>query len=97
MITYLEASAVVERYLRQMATSYGSELAITPGQTMEFPWGWVFFYNSKRFLESGDYKQMLAGNSPLIVDRDTGELHETGTAEPIEWYIEKYTAARKSV
>ena len=32
----------------------------------------------------------LAGNAPYIVNRHTGEIRTTGTAQPIEQYIEEY-------
>jgi hypothetical protein len=34
----------------------------------------------------------LAGNTPFIENRYTGELIETGTANPIEEYIAEYEA-----
>ena len=57
---------------------------------MEQPFGWVFFYNTQKFIETEEMKYMLAGNAPLIVDRINGDVHETGTAEPIEFYIDEY-------
>jgi hypothetical protein len=48
---------------------------------------WVFFYDSKDFLETGDYKYVLAGNAPLIVDKFEGKVYETGTAYNIEYYM----------
>ena len=52
--------------------------------TIERDWGWVFYYNSALFLESGNISDALAGNSPYIVNRSTGEIQVTGTAHPIE-------------
>jgi len=66
------------------------EPSIADDATREENFGWVFFYNTKRFLESGDMQWALGGNAPLIVDRRTGELHVTGTAHPIEHYIEEF-------
>jgi len=52
--------------------------------TIAKPYGWVFFYQSR------DQSEPLAGNAPIIVDRDTLELRETGTARPLEHYLEEY-------
>jgi hypothetical protein len=38
----------------------------------------------------------LGGNAPLIFDRRTGELHVTGTAHPIEHYIDEFRKRRGS-
>lgn len=29
--------------------------------------GWVFYYNSMKFIETGDFHQMLGGNGPVVV------------------------------
>ena len=71
----------------------GDELVIIDDATIERPFGWVFFYQSKRYLESGEFEFCLAGNAPLIVDRRTGEVHVTGTARPIETYIAAYESS----
>ena len=52
--------------------------------TIEKPWGWVFFYNSREFAETGDTMTQLVGNAPYIVNRHTGEVLITGTAQSIE-------------
>ena len=58
--------------------------------TIAKPYGWIFFYQSIEFLESGAISAMLGGNAPIIVNRNTNELHVTGTAKPPEDYIEEY-------
>jgi len=66
------------------------EIVIVDTKTIERSWGWVFFYTSKRWLETQDISYALAGNAPLIVERETGHLLTTGTAYSIEHYIENY-------
>lgn len=61
--------------------------------TIQKPYGWVFFYQSQRFLETGDPRDGLAGNSPLIVNRHTGEVVETGTARDVAYYLAQYEAS----
>lgn len=56
----------------------------------------MFFYNARASLETGDTMAGLAGNAPLIVDRETGEMHETGTAHPVEHYLREYEEARRA-
>jgi hypothetical protein len=67
------------------------ELVIIDEATLERPWGWVFFYNT-RGARDGDILQSLAGNAPFIVNRFDGTLRATGTAYAIEHYIEEYEA-----
>ena len=66
------------------------ELVILIESIIERDWGWVFFYNSSRFMETGNISDALADNAPYIVNRSTGEIQAAGTAHPIEYYINKY-------
>ena len=79
---------------RQIADAWlnSSKLQITQVQTL--PFGWVFFYQSKAYL-AGDDSAALAGNAPIIVARDTGQVTVTGTAQPIEAYLAAYQAAEQ--
>ncbi|MFD2920405.1 YrhB domain-containing protein [Terrimonas rubra] len=50
---------------------------------------WVFLYDSKKYIETQDTSHMLLGNAPIIVDY-FGNVKETGTAHPIEYYLLLY-------
>jgi hypothetical protein len=45
--------------------------------------GWVFFYESRAYLITGDWSRRLAGNAPILVT-DGGAVQFTGTHAPIE-------------
>jgi hypothetical protein len=60
--------------------------------TIERDWDWVFFYNSQKYVETGDDRYALLGNAPYIVRRSDGTLFVTGTAYPIEEYIADFEA-----
>ena len=66
------------------------ELVILDEHTIEDEFGWVFFYESKAYLDTGDFSYALAGNAPLLISRMDGSVHVTGTARPIEFYIENF-------
>lgn len=72
-------------------------LKLLDQHTIETEFGWVFFYNSRRYIETGDFSYALAGNAPIIVDRATGSLHITGTAHPTAEYIEEFRRTRAMV
>lgn len=40
--------------------------------TIEKDFGWVFFYNSRKFVETEEFSYCLAGNAPIIVNRFDG-------------------------
>lgn len=43
---------------------------LVPEHTRETARGWVFFYNSREFVQTGNTNAMLAGNGPILVERD---------------------------
>jgi len=82
---------MVARALTELAPP-DDEYVILEEETIEKPWGWVFFYNARQYVETGDVQFHLFGNAPYIVNRNTGELLVAGTAEDIEVYIGEYEA-----
>lgn len=90
MITLTEATKAAERYVQDMERSCGMPLRLLEDQTIERGIGWAFFYNAALPPGSGDADALLAGNAPIIVDKRDGSLHETGTAHPIEHYLDNY-------
>jgi hypothetical protein len=66
------------------------ELIVDDEQTIEKEWGWVFFYNTSGYLKTGNVDEDLMGNAPYIVNKNTGEIIEAGTAYDIEYYIKEY-------
>ena len=71
------------------------DLCLVPESTIETDFGWIFFYTSRQYRETGDFKYAIAGNAPIIIDRLDGSLHVTGTAFPIEHYVEEYRRTRR--
>jgi hypothetical protein len=52
---------------------------IVEGETVERSFGWVFFYNTKEFIETGNPISQLAGNGPVIFDRRSGRMQFFGS------------------
>lgn len=59
-------------------------------QTTETSFGWVFCYNSKKFIETGELIYALAGNAPIIFDNRDESIHVTGTSKGVNFYIQKH-------
>ncbi len=88
MISKEEAIKKVEDLLAERIPEQNP--VILDEHTIEKEFGWVFFYQSKQYIETNDFQYMLAGNAPYIVNRFDGSIHETGTANTIEYYIDDY-------
>src|SRR5262245_58815365 len=92
-----EAETTALEYLDASPAGRRHALVIERARTREEPFGWVFFYNSRRFIDSGDPQHSLGGNAPLIVDRDSGAVVPTGTARDIDYYISYYAKNRSLI
>lgn len=91
MLSLDQATAAVERAISGLdPLPAGDSWLIFEQYTIERPFGWVFFYGSKLYAETSDIKYAVAGNAPLIVNRHTGEVALTGTAQSVEKYINEY-------
>jgi len=91
--TYLAKSETKMNNLGSALPNYVNpniKLQILSESTKEYDFGWVFYYNSAKFIETGDIRNALGGNAPLIVNRLSGELIETGTAQESSYYINNY-------
>jgi hypothetical protein len=92
MLSLADARKIAQAYLKSIESGVGLELVLLDEATLEQSFGWVFFYNSRSFVETGNFSDCLAGSAPLIVSRVDGALHVTGTAFPIEDYISNFLA-----
>jgi hypothetical protein len=61
--------------------------------TTEFNFGWIFYWNSRRFLETGDRRHALHGNTPFIVDRRNGSVYPIGTGSALHPTIRAFADA----
>ena len=96
------ADVIAQAHLRKMEREmddFGSALqenknrpshSLVITRTIEEDFGWVYVYNAREFVETGNFLHALAGNAPFIVSRVDGGLYSTGTARPIEHYIEEF-------
>jgi hypothetical protein len=84
MIEHEHALSLARKYLEN------SEIPLQITDEGEFAGGWYFCYQSAAYLRTGDPSDQLAGNSPFLIDRNTGELVELGTAKPVAAYLDDY-------
>lgn len=91
MITRTQAEDIVMAELARRGA--GEDVVIVDESTVERPFGWLFIYNTRHYLETGDPRDALVGNDPWIVDRRDGSLHEGRTSQTIEQIIAAYEAA----
>ena len=95
MIEQNEAEFLVTEKIRELSNNFNVELSLLKEETITFEYGWMFFYQSKKFADTGDYNFMIGGNAPIIVDKHDSSIHITGTSENEDYYIDEYVKKRK--
>ena len=91
MLTKAEALELVESKLKSgVKASY--DVVIVESLTVERDFGWVFCWNSREYLETGDYRKALCGNLPILVNRHTGCLRYICFHSTLEESIAEYEA-----
>jgi hypothetical protein len=91
-MTYDQAK---ERAQRRVDGISGGPYVIT--KSREFDIGWAFFWDFRQRQESGSFRDVLLGNSPILIDRESGEFLPTGTARPVEAYVAAHAERKRHV
>ena len=63
----------------------------------EHDFGWLYFYDGSAHAQTGKPSDALLGNAPLIVDKVDGKLYVTGTAHPIEHYLQEHRRGNRTL
>jgi hypothetical protein len=70
----------------------GPESSLVISYECEYDFGWVFRFNTREYVETGNELASLVGNLPLFVDRLDGHIY---TDDSTESYIEGYRSDRR--
>jgi Immunity protein 35 len=77
-----------ENYNREKSAAK-TELAIRKSIPYE-DYGWIFFYDTKKSIETGEWRDGLAGNHPIFVFKDSGEMYSIYPDIELDEIIKKY-------
>jgi hypothetical protein len=92
-LSYEEAKELVLDRARELLAEENRpriDPAIIEGRTIEKDWGWVFYWNTALYLETGDLEHALVGSPPLCVDRKKGSVGTVANVEPLTREIKRY-------
>jgi hypothetical protein len=90
VITKEQARTIAKRVVNEGYAIEDDELEMLDDLTIEKNYGWIFFYDSRRHIETKDDRFLLAGNGPILVRKADGSVREFGTARPLDYYIAEY-------
>lgn len=81
------ALEVARAYIAAQSEVSGEEFVVVNDRTLERPYGWIFFYETRAYVDTGDELARAVGNAPLLVEKETGKVHVAGSERPIEEYL----------
>ncbi len=68
----------------------GAALYDEPVHTGDY--GWVFSWQSKKYMRTSDIQDAFIGNPPILVDKNKCDALILGSGLPTEYYVENYLA-----
>jgi hypothetical protein len=83
-----DAQAIAEKVLHGFKPS--ADFVIVEGDTLERDFGWVFFYSTRRYLETKDPNELVPGAGPLVVLRKDGSTRFLSTSVPPKVAVEVF-------
>jgi hypothetical protein len=91
MLTRRNAQLLVDNQLDTWNCNLSDleQFVVLDDETIERPWGWVFFFTTRGWL-SGDERYLVAGNGPILVNRHTSEVRHLLTARSIAVQLAEY-------
>jgi hypothetical protein len=87
-----QASAIAQEAI--VKNNPNEELVIQTEKTIQKEYGWIFFYTTKKYLETRDPKYLIPGNGPIIVTHDGSTKFLTASISP-DQAIQEYEDALK--
>ena len=75
MLTYREAERIAQAHIDFPTPG---TCVLLREYTISKPYGWVFFYQNRKYVETRNRDEALMGNLPFLVDRFDGRIREKG-------------------
>lgn len=95
MYDFKKAKNLVHQYINRPSKHeyFDKELvtySIIDEYTMIRPYGWIFCYQSDKYLEIKELQYVAVGNAPIVFEKETGKMIVTGISHNIDYYMDLY-------
>jgi len=68
------------------------DCSLVESASREYPRCFIFFYQNKKFIETGRFEDISVGNGPVLISRESGEVFETGSGFSVDHYLKAFDA-----
>jgi hypothetical protein len=90
MLDLESAKSRILTYLNNQNTILNDALAIREDFIIEKEYGWIFSYDSKIFLEAGEFRYRRVGNYPLLIFKDSGEIYPVNNISVLKNLVDSH-------
>jgi hypothetical protein len=93
MITFEQANQLALEYIKPSAEYIKKTLPdddIVVEHSIEFPDCWLFFLNSKRYLETHNIFHRLLGGGPVIVGKENGDVYQGVSSGTVDMWLSEF-------
>lgn len=90
MLSYEDAKKLAKEHYTSAYADVRGGVVFLEEQTISTPYGWVFFCNTREFLDTGNVFNTILSSAPVLVEAATGKLHQFGTRHPVEHYLREF-------
>ena len=91
MIEFDNAKEIAGDYLRRtLGSKFGDNIVLLEKETLTKEYGWIFFYQHRKWLETGKVRDALIGNGPILIDKQTGKIVQFGSAGTVDYWCQLY-------
>lgn len=75
MISIEDARRIAERFLDEYVRGrFDFEVVIVDASIGDVGAVWVFPYDGRAYVDLNDWREAMAGNVPIVVDKETGRV-----------------------
>ena len=95
MIDKETAISIVMEHILINLNVPGDKIVIMDEKTIEKNWGWIFFYQGKRWIETKDRRYKILGLYPIVIEKNDGSLHFLDVRGSLEECVREYEKRRE--
>ena len=98
MITYDQAWNIAQNYIKpreEALRKVEPDDNFVLGKSVEFDEGWLFYFTSRKYLETRDLQYRPIGSGPLIVGKERGDVYQGGSGYTEEQWIDQFKGQLK--
>jgi hypothetical protein len=85
MITYEQAQQII-------ISRIGDERGLVEEETLEKPYGWYFYVQSKKWIKTRAFEDEMIGSAGFLIERENGRVVEFGSGQSVKIQLEHYEA-----